>query len=105
MRKFIFLSLVFPGLFIAGCSEHDLTPLKGPDGQEWVAISCTHGAKNCWKAAGDFCPGGYIAADEVQSTTRHFLFSTHTRDEMLIRCKAPDEPQQQASREVKPTAQ
>jgi hypothetical protein len=105
MNKFILLSFIFSGLAIAGCSQHDLTPLKGPDGQEWVAISCTHGAKNCWKAAGDFCPGGYVAADEVQSTTHGFLFSSHMRDEMLIRCKAPEanaEPQQHASRPTPP---
>jgi hypothetical protein len=74
-------------LAVAGCS-HAVTPVKGPDGQEWVAISCSHGAKNCWKAAGEFCPLGYETADEVQSS-RGFLFFKHDKDEMLVRCKAP----------------
>ena len=91
MRNLALLSLVFVGLFTAGCSQASLTPLKGPDGQQWVAITCSHDAATCWKAAGNFCPGGYIAADEVQSTHRGFLFSSHMRDEMLIRCKTSNE--------------
>ena len=89
MRKLLFsLALIIPGVFVFGCSKADLTPVKGPDGQEWVAISCSHGAKNCWKAAAEFCPNGYENADEVQ-TTHGFLFAKHTRNEMLVRCKAP----------------
>ena len=70
-----------------GCS-HTVTPVKGPDGAEWVAISCSHGAKNCWKTAGEFCPLGYETADEVQSTRGFFVFK-HDKDEMLVRCVAP----------------
>ena len=105
MRKIIGLVLV--GISILACSRRELTPLKGPDGQEWIAISCTRGAENCWKAAGEFCPNGYINADEVQSTQRGFLFSSHMRDEMLIRCKSPlealDDARVQASRESTPS--
>jgi hypothetical protein len=90
MRKILVFGLVVSGLFVLGCSKPELTPVKGPDGQEWVAITCSRGAKNCWKAAGEFCPNGYESADEVQSTTHGFLFSTHMRDEMLVRCKSPE---------------
>jgi hypothetical protein len=90
MRKFIFLSLL-TGLFIAGCSQHDLAPIKGPDGHDWLAISCKNSASACWRAAGDLCPTGYETADEMQSTSHGFLFfGHHMRDEMLIRCKSSE---------------
>jgi hypothetical protein len=88
MRRFALVLLVISGSLLFGCSSTHLTPVKGPDGQEWVAISCSHGAKNCWKAAADFCPIGYETADEVQST-HGFLFMKHSRDEMLIHCVSP----------------
>jgi hypothetical protein len=105
MRPILFPIIAVFALPIAGCFGSSMTPLKGPDGQEWVAISCEHGAKSCWKAAGDFCPGGYIAADEVQSTERHLIFASHTKDEMLIRCKNPGDAAEQAARATTPTAQ
>ena len=87
MRRHWMVSLLIPGLFIVGCSGARLSPVKGPDGQEWVAISCSHRAQNCWEAAASFCPNGYETADEVQST-HGFLFK-HSRDEMLVRCTSP----------------
>jgi len=88
MSRVILLSLIVPAVFGLGCSKADLTPVRGPDGQEWVAISCSHGARSCWEAAAEFCPNGYESADEVQ-TTHGFLFAKHTRDEMLVHCRAP----------------
>ena len=88
MRNLIIASLLVSGLFVLGCSRAELSPIKGPDGQEWVAITCSHGAQNCWKAAADFCPNGYETADEVQSTHGFLLFK-HTRDELLARCTSP----------------
>jgi hypothetical protein len=88
MRKLLSLAFL-TALFTVGCSHRDLTPVKGPDGQEWVAISCRDNASNCWQTAGEFCPNGYEIGDEVQSTSRGFLiFGRHARNEMLIRCKA-----------------
>jgi hypothetical protein len=92
MPKLISLgfALVVSSLFVVGCSTQ-MTPVKGPDGQSWIALSCRDSAKNCWQTAGDYCPAGYDTADEVQSTTHGFLFfGHHSRDEMLIRCRAPE---------------
>jgi hypothetical protein len=86
MHKILVASFLLTSLAFVGCSH--VTPVKGPDGQEWVAVSCSHGAKNCWKTAGEFCPLGYDTADEVQST-RGFLFFKHQTNEMLIHCKPP----------------
>jgi hypothetical protein len=108
MRKIALLPILFC-LVVVGCTHSSLSALKGPDGQEWVAISCTHSAKNCWQAAGEFCPAGWVVADEVQSTAHGILpFSHHMRDELLIRCKSPSEvaaPAEQASREAAPTVE
>jgi hypothetical protein len=87
MNKILVACFALTSLAVAGCS-HSVTPVRGPDGQAWVAVSCSHGAKNCWKTAGELCPVGYEVADEVQST-RGFLFFKRQTDEMLIRCKAP----------------
>ena len=94
MKKLLLSALVVvSSLVVAGCSHSSMTPVKGPDGREWIAISCTHGAKNCWQAAGDFCPLGYEMADEVQSTKHGPLpFSRQDRDEILVHCKAPAAP-------------
>ncbi len=88
MRKVIVSSLVGLLLALVGCSHARLTPVRGPDGTEWIAIDCTHGAKNCWEAAAEFCPNGYQTADEVQSS-RGFLLFRHSHDEMLVHCTAP----------------
>jgi hypothetical protein len=85
MNKIVMSAIVASILGIAGCS-HDAAPVRGPDGQEWVALSCSHDARGCWRKAGEFCPTGYDVADEVQST-HGFLFFKHQNEEMLIRCK------------------
>ncbi|HEY1958828.1 MAG TPA: hypothetical protein VGH28_24610 [Polyangiaceae bacterium] len=103
MHKFIACVLAASTLFAVACSQHDLSPIKGPDGQEWVAISCKDSARECWRAAGDFCPGGWETADEVQSRTHGFLiFGHHVRNEMLVRCKAPGP---EVARAASPSAQ
>jgi hypothetical protein len=90
MRKLLLIAAAASALLATACSKPDLMPVKGPDGHEWVAITCSRNARSCWKAAGEFCPNGYESADEVTSTTHGLLFSTHMRDEMLIRCKGPE---------------
>jgi hypothetical protein len=102
MRHFKSLGFVILGLFVFGCSRANLTAVKGPDGQEWVAISCSHDVKSCWKAAADFCPFGYETADE-QQTTHGFLFVRHTRDEMLVHCRSPQAATAGPSRAPSPT--
>jgi hypothetical protein len=86
MRRLLAVGFLFAmGFLVGGCASARLTPVKGPDGQEWVAISCSHGTTSCWEAAADVCPSGYETVDEVQ-TTHGFLFAKHSREEMLIRC-------------------
>ena len=84
----IFRSFLVGSFLATVACSHAATPVKGPDGQEWVAITCSHGAKSCWEEAGQFCPLGYETADEVQSS-HGFLVFKHQQNEMLVRCKAP----------------
>ena len=96
MRKIVFSLLAVSCLFAVACAQHDLSPIKGPDGQEWVAISCRDNARECWRAAGEFCPGGWETADEIQTRSHGFLiFGHHMKNEMLVRCKAPEVAQTQ----------
>jgi hypothetical protein len=88
MNKIVASAIVVSLFALAGCAR-DASPVKGPDGQEWVAISCSHDARGCWQKAGEFCPTGYEVADEVQSTHGFLLFK-HQKEEMLIRCKAAE---------------
>lgn len=90
---FVSIFLVFG--FVA-CSHSDHTTVVGPDGQPWIAVTCSHGAQNCWREAGEVCPAGYVKADEAASsgevavsdnTGGHALPTQH--NQMLIQCKAP----------------
>jgi hypothetical protein len=78
---------------IAGCSHRGSTSITGPDGQQWYAVTCSHGMHNCWEEASDLCPHGYETADSSQNTSTAAYASGGTfiagpvhRGEMLIRC-------------------
>jgi hypothetical protein len=92
MHKLIVIGLAFSAVLLGfGCARSEVTSVKGPDGQEWLAISCKDNAQNCWRAAGEVCAGGWETASEVSSQSHGFLFfGRHMRDEMLVRCKTPD---------------
>jgi hypothetical protein len=60
----------------------------GPDGQRWMVVECEE-KKDCWRAAGTWCPAGYVTANEgsdVSSSSVTQKVSTSTA--MMIRCKA-----------------
>ena len=84
------ITLIACALFVSlvACSHNEVTLVRGPDGQAWYGIACSHGAKNCWNTAGDVCPGGYETAESHEVVGGGFLFfGHHERGDMLIHCK------------------
>jgi hypothetical protein len=80
------LASLFAG--VAGCSRTHTAPMRGPDGQTWVAISCRGGLENCWKTAGSMCSAGYETTDVHDVATPELLgLGVRQRGEMLVRCK------------------
>ena len=67
----------------------------GPDGAPWIAVTCSHGAQNCWREAGEVCPGGYVKADQggsagavgIAGRAGGVIVPTQ-HDQMLIQCKS-----------------
>jgi hypothetical protein len=91
-------SLLFTVIAIGSvaCSYRDSRPMTGPDGRQWLAVTCTHGADNCWQEAADRCPRGYVTAEQDHSTTPGtfgnggtLVTVTQQRGEMLIQCREP----------------
>lgn len=79
-------------LALAGCTS--ARTIRGPDGEAWLAISCTKSQTYCWERAGMECPHGYDVADEqghggtmlVANRTSAYAAPTFT-GELLVRCK------------------
>ena len=91
------LSLLLASL--SGCSNRDSRPVTGPDGKQWLAVTCTDGADNCWKEAAERCPRGYVTADSHHSTTTSAIGAPSgglvaypsEQGQMLIRCREAGE--------------
>lgn len=68
--------------------------MVGPDGQQWYAITCSHGADNCWEEAQERCPNGYVTDKDHQATTTEAFGSSHSftahpahKGQLLVKCK------------------
>lgn len=86
MRSTGSTSLACLTLALAACTT--VTRVKGPDGTDhWYAVSCGGGKYNCYQAAADQCPRGYILADSSGGAVATSNFVGYQGD-MLIRCKA-----------------
>jgi len=46
----------------SGCGA-TVTHVRGPDGQDWIAIDCGGTITNCYESAGEECPSGYEIGD------------------------------------------
>ena len=93
MRSLFVSFFLFAG-FVA-CSHSDHMTVVGPDGAPWIAVTCSHGAQNCWREAGEVCPGGYVKADQggsggavgIADRSGGVIVPTQ-HDQMLIQCKS-----------------
>jgi hypothetical protein len=67
----------------SGCGA-TVTHVRGPDGQDWIAIDCGGTITNCYESAGEECPSGYEIADRsgaygsVSSSHQSGSFSANT---------------------------
>ena len=55
------------------CNRIHVEDVKGPDGGEWVRISCRHMDRRCYQTASRMCPSGFYFADSAG------VAPTHTR--------------------------
>jgi len=79
------MSLAACALALAACTT--VTRVKGPDGSDhWYAVSCGGSKYNCYQAAAEQCPRGYIVADSSGGAVATSNFVGYQGD-MLIRCK------------------
>jgi hypothetical protein len=86
MRSAHATSLAVLALALAACTT--VTRVKGPDGTDrWFAVSCGGGKYNCYEAAAEQCPRGYIVADSGGGAVATGNFVGYQGD-MLIKCKA-----------------
>ena len=78
----------------AGCAA-DATPVRGPDGQTWLSITCRRSQTECYEKAGEECPNGYEVASNSGGSSMHAfvaggtLYAGRRYDgEMLVKCKS-----------------
>jgi hypothetical protein len=64
-----FVALV--ALSAMACNRVRVEDVRGPDGGEWVRISCKHMDKRCFRAAANICPSGYYFADSAGPAPVH----------------------------------
>jgi hypothetical protein len=88
-------------LFAAACGEAQqtigatATPVVGPDGARgWYAVECHETQANCYKIAGQACPGGYVTQTQqahdgqvMYANRREANASPTYHGDMLIRCR------------------
>lgn len=60
-----FASFVLVALSAVACNRVRVEDVRGPDGGEWVRISCKHMDKKCFRTAASLCPSGYYFADSA----------------------------------------
>jgi len=81
---------------LVGCTVRAY-PVSGPDGTQWWSITCSQGQDNCWRKAGQLCPGGYITESESMASRATGVGMTNTghtvavaankSGQMLIKCR------------------
>jgi len=88
------------GLLASACTPVVTEPVRGPDGTQWVSMTCAGGMQDCWREAGEECPQGYVVADSATLTTAGALYDSTTA-QMLFQCRdpaaRPDGPRPQAA--------
>ncbi len=103
MVRSILLVMFFVSL--AGCEHSAATPVRGPDGDTWMSITCRKDQENCYERAGEECPTGYDVASEsgresgavamTQNYGNGFAMTnvaTKYRGNLLIKCKGSHAP-------------
>jgi hypothetical protein len=94
MKLLLALVVVAASSTTLGCSHRDSRPIVGPDGRQAYAVTCSHGADNCWEEAAERCPHGYTTQNDDQKMGTVAVGSSSSlvalpaqRGAMLIECK------------------
>ena len=85
------LGLVLVALIaLAGtaCNRVHVEDVRGPDGADWVRISCRRMDKKCFRAAANLCPSGYYFADSAGPAPAGAR-DVDADDEASVRASAP----------------
>jgi hypothetical protein len=82
--RFAFMALV--ALSGMACNRVRVEDVRGPDGGDWVQISCKHMDKKCFRTAASICPSGYYFADSAGPARAH---DVDADDEGSVRVTAP----------------
>jgi hypothetical protein len=85
------LGFAFVGLVAfsaVACNRVKVQDVQGPDGGEWVRISCKHMDKRCFQVAANICPSGYYFADSAGPAPNRAR-EVDGDDEESIRASAP----------------
>ena len=87
--KRMFAALILVAL-LTGCIKHVRHEIViGPNGREAISMRCGDMSK-CLKAAGEFCPNGYVNLNQSTNTVGGTGWTgrqTKTRGIMMIQCK------------------
>jgi len=88
-RSFVGIAaLALVALSAVACNRVKVQDVRGPDGGEWVRISCKHMDQKCFKTAATICPTGYYFADSAGPAPAHAR-SVSADDEESVRASAP----------------
>src|SRR4051794_18578674 len=60
-----FTLVALVALSAVACNRVKVQDVQGPDGGEWVRISCKHMDQKCYRVAANMCPNGYYFADSA----------------------------------------
>jgi hypothetical protein len=62
------IALAFFALASVACTRVKVQEVRGADGHDWKAISCSRMNEKCFKTAQRMCPNGYVFAREGESS-------------------------------------
>jgi hypothetical protein len=77
-----FLAALVVVLGMSGCREPGSTRIVGPDGSRMSHVHCGSDQGECFRIAGELCPGGYDMKPVMRGSDGNFL----------VRCRAAGAP-------------
>ena len=80
--------LALVALSAVACNRVRVEDVRGPDGGEWVRISCKHMDQKCFRTAATMCPSGYYFADSAGPAPAQAR-EVDGDDEASVRASAP----------------
>src|SRR5690242_11584136 len=83
------VALVLGVLSISGCREPGSTRIVGPDGSQMSHVHCGGDQGECFRIAGELCPGGYDIKPVVRGNDGNFLVRCRTTGAPVVAQAAP----------------